>query len=93
MVKENLNLNDIVSKRFDDAARHLGIHQGLLHQIKSCNAVYYRFNEACGVSRSYGNVLDTQRREHLMKQMMRAAIKRIRVNNCVTWLTECETQR
>lgn len=41
MVKENLNLNEVVSKQFDKAARHLGIHQGLLQQIKSCNAVYF----------------------------------------------------
>lgn len=41
MVKENLNLNDIVSKQFDNAAQHLEIHHGLLHQIKSCNAVYF----------------------------------------------------
>jgi len=41
MVKENLNLNEVVSRQFDKAARHLDIHQGLLHQIKSCNAVYF----------------------------------------------------
>ncbi len=41
MIKENLNLNDIVSKQFDKAAQHLGIHQGLLQQIKACNAVYF----------------------------------------------------
>ena len=41
MIKENLNLNDIVSTQFDKAAQHLGFHQGLLQQIKACNAVYF----------------------------------------------------
>jgi len=41
MNKENLNLNDIVSRQFDKAAQHLGIHQGLLHQIKACNTVCF----------------------------------------------------
>lgn len=27
--KENLNLNDVVSRESDNAARHLGIHQDL----------------------------------------------------------------
>ncbi|MEW5976180.1 MAG: Glu/Leu/Phe/Val dehydrogenase [Acidobacteriota bacterium] len=41
MIKEDLNLNNIVSRQFDQAARHLGLHEGLLRQIKACNAVYF----------------------------------------------------
>jgi glutamate dehydrogenase (NAD(P)+) len=37
---EDLNLNNIVSYQFDKAAKLLGIPEGLLHQIKACNAVY-----------------------------------------------------
>ena len=40
-VKEDLNLNNIVSHQFDKAAQHLRIHEGLLRQIKACNAVYF----------------------------------------------------
>jgi glutamate dehydrogenase (NAD(P)+) len=41
MIQEDLNLNNIVSKQFDRAARHLNIPNGLLGQIKACNNVYY----------------------------------------------------
>jgi glutamate dehydrogenase (NAD(P)+) len=37
---EELNLNTIVSLQFDKAARLLDIPEGLLQQIKACNAVY-----------------------------------------------------
>jgi glutamate dehydrogenase (NAD(P)+) len=40
-VKEDLNLNRIVSQQFDQAARYLEIHPALLSQIKACNNVYY----------------------------------------------------
>jgi glutamate dehydrogenase (NAD(P)+) len=39
--REDLNLNSIVSKQFDRAAKYLKIHPGLLAQIKACNNVYY----------------------------------------------------
>ena len=29
-----------VQNYFDNAAQHTGLHQGLLDQIKACNAVY-----------------------------------------------------
>ncbi|HTK80760.1 MAG TPA: Glu/Leu/Phe/Val dehydrogenase [Bacteroidota bacterium] len=38
--REDLNLNHIVSTQFDKAAKLLNIPEGLLHQIKACNAVY-----------------------------------------------------
>ena len=38
---EDLNLWNIVSRQFDKAARTLDIPEGLLAQIKACNAVYY----------------------------------------------------
>jgi glutamate dehydrogenase (NAD(P)+) len=38
--KEDLNLNHIVSRQFDKAASLLDIPQGLLEQIKACNAVF-----------------------------------------------------
>src|SRR5262245_22319346 len=41
MIQEDLNLNNIVSRQFDQAARHLNIHPALLSQIKACNNVYY----------------------------------------------------
>ncbi len=37
---EELNLNTIVSMQFDKAARLLDLPDGLLQQIKACNAVY-----------------------------------------------------
>jgi glutamate dehydrogenase (NAD(P)+) len=40
-VQEDLNLNNIVSKQFDRAARYLKVHPALLSQIKVCNNVYY----------------------------------------------------
>jgi glutamate dehydrogenase (NAD(P)+) len=39
-LREDLNLNNIVSLQFDKAAKLLDIPEGLLHQIKACNAVY-----------------------------------------------------
>ena len=39
-VKEDLNLNNIVAKQFDKAARTCRIPQGLIRQIRECNAVY-----------------------------------------------------
>ena len=39
-VHEELNLNTIVSQQFDKAARLLDFPEGLLKQIKACNAVY-----------------------------------------------------
>lgn len=39
-VKEDLNLNNIVGKQFDKAARTCNIPQGLIRQIRECNAVY-----------------------------------------------------
>src|SRR5213593_3475707 len=38
---EDLNLWNIVSRQFDKAAATLDVPQGLLDQIKACNAVYY----------------------------------------------------
>jgi len=38
---EDLNLWNIVCRMFDKAAANLSIPEGLLHQIKACNAVYY----------------------------------------------------
>src|ERR1041385_5361049 len=38
--KEDLNLNHIVSRQFDKAASLIDIPQGLLEQIKACNAVF-----------------------------------------------------
>jgi glutamate dehydrogenase (NAD(P)+) len=38
--REDLNLNNIVSRRFDKAAVTLDMPKGLLPQIKACNAVY-----------------------------------------------------
>ena len=38
---EDLNLWNIVCRMFDKAAVNLSIPEGLLHQIKACNAVYY----------------------------------------------------
>jgi glutamate dehydrogenase (NAD(P)+) len=38
---EDLNLNNIVSAQFDQAARHVDLPKGLLQQIKVCNNVYY----------------------------------------------------
>jgi glutamate dehydrogenase (NAD(P)+) len=40
-VTEDLNLNNIVSRQFDKAARHVSLPQGLLEQIKACNNVYF----------------------------------------------------
>jgi glutamate dehydrogenase (NAD(P)+) len=40
-IREDLNLNRIVSSQFDRAARYLDIHPALLSQIKACNNVYY----------------------------------------------------
>ncbi len=37
---EDLNLNNIVSAQYDDAARHLKLPKGLLQQIKACSNVY-----------------------------------------------------
>ena len=37
---EDLNMNTIVSRHFDKAARTLKLPEGLLAQIKACNAVY-----------------------------------------------------
>jgi len=39
-VKEDLNLNNIVAKQFDKAARTCNLPQGLIKQIRECNAVY-----------------------------------------------------
>src|SRR5262245_58094080 len=39
--REDLNLNSIVSKQFDRAAKYLKINPALLSQIKACNNVYY----------------------------------------------------
>src|SRR5215212_10163851 len=41
MIQEDLNLNNIVSKQFDRAARYLTIDPALRDQIKACNNVYY----------------------------------------------------
>jgi glutamate dehydrogenase (NAD(P)+) len=38
---EDLNLWNIVGRMFDKAAANLNIPEGLLQQIKACNAVYY----------------------------------------------------
>ena len=38
---EDLNLNNIVSRQFDKAAKHVKLPPGLLHQIKACNNVFY----------------------------------------------------
>ncbi len=38
---EDLNLWNIVCREFDKAAANLGVPEGLLAQIKACNAVYY----------------------------------------------------
>jgi NAD(P)-dependent dehydrogenase (short-subunit alcohol dehydrogenase family) len=38
---EDLNLNNIVNRQFDKAAKHVRLPPGLLHQIKVCNNVYY----------------------------------------------------
>jgi len=38
---EDLNLWNIVSRQFDKAAATLNVPQGLLDQIKACNAVYH----------------------------------------------------
>ena len=38
---EDLNLWNIVGREFDKAAANLGVPEGLLQQIKACNAVYY----------------------------------------------------
>ena len=38
--KEDLNLNNIVGRQFDKAARTLKLPSGLISQIKACNAVY-----------------------------------------------------
>ena len=38
--KEDLNLSNIVSRQFDKAAATLDLPEGLLKQIKACNAVY-----------------------------------------------------
>jgi glutamate dehydrogenase (NAD(P)+) len=38
---EDLNLNHIVSRQYDRAARHVKLPKGLLEQIKVCNSVYY----------------------------------------------------
>jgi glutamate dehydrogenase (NAD(P)+) len=40
-VKEDLNLNNIVSQQFDKAAATLSLPEGLLKQIKACNSVYF----------------------------------------------------
>ncbi|HJQ97619.1 MAG TPA: Glu/Leu/Phe/Val dehydrogenase [Candidatus Polarisedimenticolaceae bacterium] len=40
-VPEDLNLNNIVERQFDKAAKHVKLPSGLLHQIKVCNNVYY----------------------------------------------------
>ena len=40
-VKEDLNLWNIVGRQFDKAAATLDMPEGLLRQIKACNAVYY----------------------------------------------------
>jgi glutamate dehydrogenase (NAD(P)+) len=40
-IQEDLNLNNIVSRQFDKAAATLRIPEGLLKQIKACNAVYF----------------------------------------------------
>jgi len=37
---EDLNLNNIVGRLFDKAAKHLDIDDGLIAQIKSCNNIY-----------------------------------------------------
>ncbi len=43
-VQEDLNFNNIVSRLFDRAARHLTCDDGLLQQIKACNNLYsFRF--------------------------------------------------
>ncbi len=39
--QEDLNLNNIVSRQFDKAARTLRLPDGLLQQIRACNAVYF----------------------------------------------------
>ena len=38
--QEDLNMNNIVSRHFDKAARTLKLPEGLLAQIRACNAVY-----------------------------------------------------
>ncbi len=38
---EDLNLWKIVGRQFDKAAATLDLPEGLLAQIKACNAVYY----------------------------------------------------
>lgn len=40
-ISEDLNLNNIVSRQFDKAAATLRLPEGLLNQIKACNAVYF----------------------------------------------------
>jgi len=40
-VREDLNLWNIVGRQFDKAAATLDVPEGLLRQIKACNAVYY----------------------------------------------------
>ena len=40
-VQEDLNFNTIVSRQFDRAAATLSLPDGLLKQIKACNAVYF----------------------------------------------------
>ena len=39
-IQEEMNFNTIVSMQFDKAAKVLDIPEGLLQQIKACNAVY-----------------------------------------------------
>ncbi|MFQ5790674.1 MAG: Glu/Leu/Phe/Val dehydrogenase [Acidobacteriota bacterium] len=39
--KEDLNLNNLVSQQFDKAAATLNLPEGLLSQIKVCNAIYF----------------------------------------------------
>jgi hypothetical protein len=36
--QEDLNMNNIVSRQFDKAAGNLDLPEGLLTQIKACNA-------------------------------------------------------
>ena len=38
---EDLNLNNIVNRQFDRAAKHVKLPDGLLRQIQVCNNVYY----------------------------------------------------
>src|SRR5436305_8475341 len=62
-VQEDLNLNTIVSKQFDRAARYLKIHHALLSQIKASNNVYY-FQFPVRFSDNHYEIFEGWRAEH-----------------------------